>query len=155
MYNLLGRIYCEGVVMNKYVVGFAFSENLRAVLLIQKNHPDWQKGFLNGIGGKIEPKEKPLDAMHRECQEETGLGLVWIHRGVMCGTNNDGSEFECHIFYAYSDKIFKFQQKETEKLGIYFINHLHMEKTIANVKALIQFGLCSDHCNFITMEYGE
>jgi len=140
--------------MNRYVVGFAFSENRRGVLLILKDHPDWQRGCLNGIGGKIKDKEKPSQAMIRECFEETGLELNWIHRGMMYGEKNDKTEFECHVFYAFDDMIFKFQQKESEKLGVYFINHLYMEKTVENVKFLIQFGLCEDKCEFMIMEYG-
>ena len=54
----------------EYVVGFAI--NGLDVLLIRKNRPDWQAGKLNGVGGKIEPGEFPIEAMVREFQEETG-----------------------------------------------------------------------------------
>src|SRR5258708_364006 len=37
-----------------YVCGFMMSYDLMQFLLIRKTHPDWQKGKLNGIGGKIE-----------------------------------------------------------------------------------------------------
>ena len=42
-----------------------FSENDTDVLLIEKQDPAWQKGFLNAVGGKIEPGEQPLEAMTR------------------------------------------------------------------------------------------
>lgn len=57
----------------EYVIGFMFSAGMQLVLLIRKNRPDWQAGRLNGIGGKIEPGEAPIDAMIREFKEETGL----------------------------------------------------------------------------------
>ena len=51
--------------MNNYVLGFAFNKNFREVLLILKNKPQWQKGLYNGIGGKIEEGELPIEAMVR------------------------------------------------------------------------------------------
>lgn len=59
--------------MKFYVCGFLFHEDY--VLLVKKNRPDWQAGLLNGIGGKVEPEELSMGAMHREFQEET-LGRV-------------------------------------------------------------------------------
>ena len=39
---------------DKYVVGFMFNPTEDAVLLIRKTHPAWQKGKLNGVGGRID-----------------------------------------------------------------------------------------------------
>ena len=65
--------------MIEYVVGFAI-DRLDQVALIRKNRPDWQRGLLNGIGGKVEPGEVPENAMVREFHEETGLKLTsWEH----------------------------------------------------------------------------
>lgn len=62
--------------MVNYVAGFLFSKTKQEVLLIEKTKPAWQKGRLNGIGGKIESTDsKPEYAMSREFQEEAG---VWI-----------------------------------------------------------------------------
>lgn len=57
-----------------FVAGFLFRDRGcgAEVALIQKSKPAWQKGRLNGIGGKIETGEKPSEAMIREFQEETG-----------------------------------------------------------------------------------
>jgi hypothetical protein len=38
------------------VAGFLFRNNDTEVALIRKNKPDWQKGKLNGIGGKEKRK---------------------------------------------------------------------------------------------------
>ena len=50
----------------RYVAGFMFDSSYENVLLIRKTKPKWQEGLLNGVGGKIEPGEKELDAMKRE-----------------------------------------------------------------------------------------
>ena len=42
------------------------------VALVLKDHPDWQAGKLNAIGGKISNAETPTNAMVREFAEETG-----------------------------------------------------------------------------------
>jgi 8-oxo-dGTP diphosphatase len=42
------------------------------VALIRKQKPDWQKGKMNGIGGKVEAGETPNVAMTREFHEEAG-----------------------------------------------------------------------------------
>lgn len=43
------------------------------ILVIRKRKPEWQKGRLNLVGGKIEEGESVLDASVRELKEETGL----------------------------------------------------------------------------------
>ncbi len=61
--------------MTEYVVGFAFDSQVSSVLLIRKTKPEWQAGRWNGVGGKVEPGESPVDAMVREFEEETGLAV--------------------------------------------------------------------------------
>jgi len=45
------------------------------VLLAIKDKPEWQRGKLNLVGGKIEPGESPSQAAIREVKEETGLDV--------------------------------------------------------------------------------
>lgn len=59
-----------------YVAEFMFDETLQNVALIRKLKPAWQKGKLNGIGGKVEEGEAPYDAMVREFWEETDCNTV-------------------------------------------------------------------------------
>lgn len=56
-----------------YVCAFAFNPSKDRVVLIQKLKPDWQKGKLNGVGGKVEKGEDVDAAMIREFLEETGV----------------------------------------------------------------------------------
>ncbi len=63
----------------EYVVGFLFDAPKEFVVMIQKNRPAWQAGFLNGPGGSIEPGETPEQAMQREFQEEAGVTISnWL-----------------------------------------------------------------------------
>lgn len=45
----------------------------RRVLLVRKNHPEWQAGLLNGIGGEFEGDENVEQCVRREFREETGF----------------------------------------------------------------------------------
>lgn len=59
-----------------YVAGFLFNQDQTHVALVEKQKPDWQRGKLNAIGGKIEGDEDPFDAMVREFREETGATVT-------------------------------------------------------------------------------
>lgn len=59
--------------MTAYCLGFAFTDHDNFVVLIKKNKPAWQKGLLNGVGGKIEDGEYNNMGMAREFKEETGV----------------------------------------------------------------------------------
>jgi 8-oxo-dGTP pyrophosphatase MutT (NUDIX family) len=55
-------------------------------LLIRKSKPDWQKGKLNLVGGKIEPGERVEEAAQRELSEESMLvGDNFKIRGAVTG----------------------------------------------------------------------
>lgn len=80
-----------------YVLGFAFDE-FDNVLLIQKSHPEWMKDNYNGLGGKVELFEAPIDAMVREFKEESGIETFdsdWKQFATM--RFDDG---EIHVFKA-------------------------------------------------------
>lgn len=76
--------------MIKYVVGFYFNPDKTTVILIKKNSPEWQKGKLNGVGGKIELHETSSEAMAREFWEETGISTLpkdWKHEIELVDVN--------------------------------------------------------------------
>jgi 8-oxo-dGTP diphosphatase len=60
-----------------YVLGFAFDAGgtFESVCLMEKVKPNWQKGLLNGVGGKMEPGETEHQAMTREFREETSVNI--------------------------------------------------------------------------------
>ncbi len=121
----------------EYVLTFAFDKRLESVWLIEKQKPEWQKGCLNGIGGKIEEGESPMEAAIRELKEESGLEVdVLIPVGEMSGTNNDGSSFAVFFFTCITSNMAK--TMETEKIGEYSTFRMEMYKTIGNVPLLIE-----------------
>lgn len=88
--------------MKKYVLGFAFDESLGQVALIVKARPDWQAGRLNGLGGKIEQGESPLQAMAREFREEAGVPTTeseWKLFAVL-----QGQDFEVFVMRTTLDE---------------------------------------------------
>lgn len=92
-----------------FVNGFMLDHARGRVLLINKSKPDWQRGKLNGVGGKVgdvDPLETPYDAMVREFREETGLDSepgMWDLFCVLSG-HVDGDprlgRFRVHFFRA-------------------------------------------------------
>lgn len=82
------------------VVGFLFDDPVTSVVLIEKKRPEWQKGLLNGPGGKIKNGETPETAMAREFFEETNL---WIPPGMwreFARMTCDNSDIETICFTA-------------------------------------------------------
>lgn len=124
--------------MKFYVIGFIFNATKDKVLLVRKNKPEWQVGRWNGMGGKIGDhvgciSETPLEAMRRECKEETGLvDCDWEH----CLT------FVCPggTVFVYRDitptEEIMFEQLETEQLEVWRLDSLP-EKLMSNLKWII------------------
>jgi len=110
------------VTKTEYTLGFLFDNNLEKILLIKKNRPKWQKGFLNGIGGKFENNESKVECIHREFKEETNLDInTWDYIGIY-----EGSSYIVHIFFSTIDKQFLnlFESLTDEKVGIYEVNDI-------------------------------
>lgn len=87
------------VIHTEYCVGFAFYGS--DVVLIRKARPEFQKGLLNGVGGKIEFGESAVQAMVREFFEETKTQTYnsqWKYFGYLNDTHMHG--VKVHVFYA-------------------------------------------------------
>lgn len=83
------------MTMQKYVLGFAFSEDLKHVVLIEKKRgPEHIIGKWNGVGGKVDPFESDVFAMAREFEEETGIitsTKSWLPYGSLSDTSESWS----------------------------------------------------------------
>jgi 8-oxo-dGTP diphosphatase len=99
----------EARAVTEYCCGFMIRPAAREVLLIQKQRPAFQKGLWNGIGGKLEHGETPLQAMTREFHEEAGVVTHpedWEHTISLTGDSDEvqahgGSAFAVYYFRAF------------------------------------------------------
>lgn len=92
------RIKLSHEIHTEYCVGFAFYGT--DVILIRKAKPAFQKGLLNGVGGKIELGENAFIAMVREFYEETKTMTFinqWKYHGYLNDTHMNG--VKVHVLY--------------------------------------------------------
>lgn len=127
-----------------YVLGFAF-DPMKNVLLIEKSRPAWQRGLLNGVGGKIEDYDaSPIAAMVREFHEETGLPTtIGQWRPIVAMEGDDW------IVYVYTTELAtvvtgldKRQTDTDELVKVVNIKNIFDAPVISNLPWLI--GLCRD-----------
>lgn len=118
--------------MKHYVLGLIVGSLKDRILLVEKLRPEWMKGRWNGIGGKVEGRETPLEAMHRESIEETGRD--WDFKHTITFVCPGGTVF---VFLAISgNKRIIFQQIEDEKLMCVPLDELP-DKVMSNLKWII------------------
>ncbi len=125
--------------MKRYVNGFMYSNDKKRVVLIRKNQPQWQKGYLNGVGGKIELNETPQQAIVREFEEETGVVTDELEWTLFSIIRRD-LEYEVYFFFCVSDKVYDAKTTEAEEIGLYEVSRLP-NNVIANLKWLIPISL--------------
>jgi 8-oxo-dGTP diphosphatase len=135
--------------MQLYVCGFLFSHDRTHVTLIRKNRPAWQKGKLNGLGGKIEPGETPLQAMQREFLEEAGVSIQDWHEAVTLRGDPspaDPKGWQGHFFRAFAPPALRLQDlhpQTDEQIEIHPVHPLPKD-TIPNLHWLIPLLLDDD-----------
>ena len=91
----------------KYVVIMLFNKNYYKVLLIKRNNKPY-KGCWNGIGGKIESGETPIEAAIRECKEETDITMnnpKLLVTYVYPESNPTNSNTELSVIYDCADEV--------------------------------------------------
>jgi ADP-ribose pyrophosphatase YjhB (NUDIX family) len=87
--------------MVNFTMGIIFSPDLKDVYLLRKDHPEWQDGKLNGVGGHLQAGENYADAMSRESKEESGYAGKFIVLGSVRGEETESnSAFQCEVFYS-------------------------------------------------------
>lgn len=144
--------------MINYCLGFAFDHiNGKVLLLINKTKPSWQQGKLNGVGGKVEPGEHPVDAMVREFREETGLNTTALDWQKFCIM--EGTDWIVHCFRANLN-IFEAKsitEEEVELVSSYWIYKTQGDKEdrlISNIRWLIEMSKDPDALkNPLTIKY--
>lgn len=144
--------------MKQYVAGFLFGPAQHYVVLIRKMRPDWQRGRLNAIGGKVEPDEETIDAMVREFQEETGAHIPkekWDHFATLSSPNDMRDDFllegwECHMYRSFDGNMLKcftqpaedgLEPEPIEIIPVYQAKLLTATQALSNVPWLIGLAL--------------
>lgn len=147
-----------------YVVGFlrltgVSTDHRDRILLLRKGKPRWQKGLLNGVGGKMNfssltgpayLNETPIQAMNREWMEETlGAGAIdWKQFAELTFMN----EAKVHFFKAQSNAEEFFDLHGTkndvgERFEVQPLDHvLRRDDIIPNLKWLLPLAFL-DTCD--------
>lgn len=143
---------------HRYTIGALFSPDRHFVLLIKKEHPEWQKGKFNLPGGKIEEGETSLQCVRREFIEETGVTIDdWKHIGQI---DNPGNYF-VDFFAAVAWPDYPEVKDETEEKVWWHSVYDLPDNCISNIYWLVPFaknffeqGNC-DLLNFGYFRYGS
>jgi 8-oxo-dGTP diphosphatase len=115
----------------EYVAGFLIHPTDQTVTLVRKGKPEWQRGKLNGVGGKIEPGEAPHEAMRREFREEAGLDIrSWAWFATV-----QGPWGAVHFFRAFSSA--EPRTMESEPIEIHSLASVPYAECIPNLSWLI------------------
>lgn len=105
------------VMRTQYVVGLAFSRDRQSVVLIhKKTGPECVIGKWNGVGGKIEPGESPLEAMAREFREETGANSTledWSQFATLIA-----DDYDLHFFVSDTIGLSQVRTMEDETVKV-------------------------------------
>jgi 8-oxo-dGTP diphosphatase len=129
----------ERIMRRKYVAGFLFHDE--EVALVRKEKPDWQRGLLNGIGGKVEPGESSMEAMVREFREETALAVGRDQWHQFC--REVGSDY-CTDFFAArlsTRLLIPMTNDAGEAQGWVRLDKLHTMEQVGNLRWLIPMAL--------------
>lgn len=137
-----------------YTLGFVFFEGINQVLLIEKQKPAFQKGYLNGLGGKQEPDEGPLGCIIREIEEECGLKTYnsdWTYFCTMrCKDNSTDKEsysWDVHCFATILpvERAKDITQKEDEVLTMLSLDRINVAypALLGNITWLVGMGMDS------------
>lgn len=123
-----------------WVLGFYFDKERKNLVVIEKQSPEWQKDFWNGIGGKIESNETEGHAMFREFYEETGVKVHdWTHFATIIGNN-----YQVFCFVSFGE-IEKCKTQTNERMGFLEWEKWLLQpksfKVIPNLKWLIPLSL--------------
>ena len=133
-----------------YTLGFAFTEDKKWVLLIRKDKDDWQKGLLNGLGGKLHKGETVNIGMQREFKEESGVLIPADEWGYFGKMEND--EWCVYMFRIFTNAINRFipdkithecvgvQHKEGN-IQAHKVSRIKYEKPISNLNWIIPLAL--------------
>lgn len=148
--------------MSEYVIILPIISGTKDILLVTKAKPEWQKGKLNLLGGKVELNETPTQAAIRELYEESGIE---IFHAVKCGEIRSKPSL-IHCFYADLGRVnitIKPRPEEIEQFNFYNWDSVKYDhRLIPNLKIIIPLlrmrveGWCIfDNQNSLLISFGD
>jgi 8-oxo-dGTP diphosphatase len=132
-----------------WVVGLLF-RNRSEVVLVLKTHPEFQRGKLNGVGGKIEGEETTRAAMRREFREEAGADIpesAWREFALLKEEAGDVTFLVAHGDYDV-------RTMTDEAVAWYRVVDLRSEPVMPDLHWLIPLAL-DDQNRYTTIDYQE
>ncbi|KAK6456239.1 NUDIX hydrolase domain-like protein [Scheffersomyces xylosifermentans] len=107
----------------RYTLGFVFCPETKQILLLNRNKSPWM-GKWNGVGGKLDPEETPLECIIRETREETGLEISnYVSRGILTWnvtyTQDSHNQPEVGGLYIFTGEITKEELEEYKTPKVY------------------------------------
>jgi len=121
------------------VAGFLFSADREEVVLVEKIRPDWQRGRLNGVGGKMEPSDaSPAAALTREFEEEAGLRVHGWEKFCEIKLRGDLT----HFFRSFAGgPVGDVYGREEERISAYPVSEVARLNTMPNLRWLVPMAL--------------
>ena len=140
-----------------YVVGFAFTPDMKNVALIRKCRVrpgfEWMLGQINGLGGKIQEGELPRQAMAREFKEESGVEIP-AEDWRLCGSFYRRREYEVVVFRSVSTAVLDVRTASPEEgeVKVLPVDRLHHYPTTRAMSWIIPLITYPDLCVFRVAE---
>lgn len=120
------------------VVGLAFDPTRNMVVMVHKQSgPPCVIGKWNGVGGKIDPGETPIQAMRREFREETGVDLHdhWQQFAMLIA-----EQYDLFFFWAETNSVFSCRTMEKEEIRLWLARDLLQEPNLmSNMRWMVPF----------------
>lgn len=138
--------------MNKfldYVAGFAFNEDMTKVIMVKKEKPNWQKGKINAVGGKVNGHEFYPTAMSREFLEETGIETTFEEWNDVIAIK--GKDFKV-VFYMTKlddERFHSAQSMEEEEILILNVMDVKLYDRIDNIDMLLDMCYYKERTGFV------
>lgn len=145
--------------MYKYTLCFIIKDN--QVLMLNRNKLPWM-GCWNGVGGKVEINETPLECIKREIYEETNINpndLEILPKGIVTWNDNFEVLGGLYLFIAYYNNCFDTIYPLKTEEGILDVKNINWVISTDNYgcshnikyllpNALKENGLYNYYCHF-------
>lgn len=126
-------------IRRPYCCGFLFYFD--SVLLCRKAVPEWQAGFWNGVGGKIEPGESAAQAMTREGMEEAHAELRFLTQDWNKFAEETHEEYVVHFFRARAGDSYLPPARNDAGERLAWHSSLNLRGVIGNLRWLIPLAM--------------